>query len=546
MTIIKYNDINPFEGICRTPFVEFSKTSDGWWNGIKTFSLSGQINCCGLTLDQVFQKQTELKNNFSKNFKKLQIFETDSNSSLIEVDYAYIKSIDFDESNYAYILPFTIEIEAYDKDAFSGNSFITDPVAEYSIQEQKDGIINYKFTVSAKGLNGNGLAPIDNAKNWVNSIAPINPDSQSNLTFTIPGLSRARVECDPNNPQAIIYQETEEGSLSVSPAGLVSSYEESYDRLNSTYRIVIDFSVDPKSTDGTSLTYKVSMNQEKNSFLKVTVSGSVKGPTITAARGRLSSFNAFQVASSYSAGFSEESINDNKKSFSITENRDDNSISFSYVFDNQNDADNGYVETSVSYNSKSASSDNSKSKATVTIKANGTKGTKEERFEKAKELIATASPQAGLGLLSGYASVDDFELTGSGYEEDQSGGSVTMTYEYTGKSSITDNKPCSVKSLSGSIDENLPCQQYNFKRAICSDWIAIPTNVSNYKKTANLTLTYSAPSKKAEAMSFAESIIQGEAVGTEIKAVIFEKPNDSQVVYEYEWEELSLLDQSEE
>lgn len=543
MIIIKYNNINPFENICPVPYVEFKKTSDGWWSGVKTFILTGQIHCCGLTFDQIVDRQAALRRNFSKNFKKLQIVESDNNSSLIEADYAYIKNIDFDESNYTYFLPFKIEIEAYDKNAFHGNNFVIDPVAEYSIKEEKNGIINYTFTVSAKGLNGNGIAPIDNAKNWVNSIAPTNSNDPSVITFTIPGLSRSRVECDPNNPQAIVYQENEDGEFTIAPAGLISSYEESYDRLSSTYKKVINFSVDPKSNDSTSLTYKVNIDQQKNSFLKVTVSGNVQGSTINAARNRLNNFDAFQVALSYSNNVSQEPINNKKKSFNVTENRDNNSISFSYVYDNQNDANDGYVEISATFNSKSVSSDRSKSKATISIKAEGTRGTKEERFKKAKELIGSVSPELGLGLLNSLITIGDLEQTGSGYDEDQSGGSVSMNYEYTGKESIGNNKPCSVKSLSGSVDENLPCQQYNFKRMLCSDWVAIPTHISNRKKAANLTLTYSAPDKKAEAMQYANSIIQQEAIGTQTKAIIFEMPQDSKVVYEYEWEELSLFDQ---
>jgi len=543
MIEIKYNGADPFKNICPTPYVEFSKNSDGWWKSVKNFKLYGEIYCCGLSVEQIKEKQQHISKHFLKNFKNFQIVE--DNVIVLQAEYAFIKNIDFEESNYTYVLPFTIEIEAYDYSAFGIDNFVVEPVLEWSIDEEKDGLVKYALTASAKGIRGNNTDPIDNAANWVNSI--FNFDNVGNLNITVPSLSKTIIYCNPLNPSEIIFDQQDNASTITIQNVFLESNEEYYDRLEGTYRRVISFTLDPKSNNsGTKMTYNVTADREKNDFFKVTVDGTIKGNTIEAARSRLNRSEISNIASSYASGFIDSfgsaEITSDPKSFNITENLENNSISFSFTYTSQNNLE-GYLKTGGSYNGGSLSSENSKISATVTIEAYGTEGTKEERYQTALRLIETANPETVLAEIIGLANTGQstsstLQLVGTGLDTDENEGTVKKTYTYESRDS---NKPCEVQDINGTIEEEFPCQQYNFKRTLCEDWVAIPTHISTRKKRANLTVKYSAPNNKSAAMAYTESLLASEAIGTNMKSVKYERDHDSQVVYEYEWEEIQQL-----
>ena len=104
MVTIYYNNINAFNGYSATPFVGISDEMINYgqrWGVAQRITLDGMItgSQCGTGgyLD-LLNKQTHIFNNFSSDFKTLEI--KDKNATVFSGKYIKVNSVDFEKSPY--------------------------------------------------------------------------------------------------------------------------------------------------------------------------------------------------------------------------------------------------------------------------------------------------------------------------------------------------------------------------------------------------------------------------------------------------------------
>jgi hypothetical protein len=207
MNKIYYNSKDAFNNISYTPYVALQRESDGWWQSVNNISLEGEIVCCGSDFNQIIDKQNNLLRNFSENFKTLEIKENDS--SIFLADYVMIEDIQFEESDYAYILPYKINLKYFDKNSFSGAFYVTDPEDSFKFESDNEKLINISHTVSAVGLNANKTA-IENACSWVygrTGIGNTKPFFISMHNFAKPILTSVSEIIDRINAKCLVTEE---------------------------------------------------------------------------------------------------------------------------------------------------------------------------------------------------------------------------------------------------------------------------------------------------------------------------------------------------
>jgi hypothetical protein len=327
-TIILYDDVNVFSGICPVPYLFFEKENienGSVWASKYSITIEGQITgtqgpASRLDLEN---KQNKLIESFISDFKTLKVKE-DANEYLI--NNCYIDSISFGESKYYALLPFTISISAYDDASFKENSFVIEPSDSWEFSEGDDGTVTLSHSVSAIGINKKNSSIIDlaikNAKEWV---------------YSRTGLSKKIESLRIKNLQISDF--------------VLDSISESIDRFSGKYSLIEKYKGDLMSLNSTGagiLRYatEVSKNVE-NGITNVEINGSVVGKkafsspessigevNIQDLRDKLNSIEFFQVAASAAKDSTgSEKINDIPFAKTITENKNDSKIDFSFTFD---------------------------------------------------------------------------------------------------------------------------------------------------------------------------------------------------------------------
>lgn len=179
MAKILYNGVDPFDGISTVPIV--SRTSSQIYqnaiNGLtSTFTLEGKIRISNLCariesnefanqLDAYFYARRSIINSFSENFKELQVLDKNDNV-VYSGQHCLIRSINFDDSNYFSLIPYTITI-----DVFTGKFAeygILDPSEEWTFEDNDNCSGTMVHRVSCASFNTTDQA-IENAKNFIES-----------------------------------------------------------------------------------------------------------------------------------------------------------------------------------------------------------------------------------------------------------------------------------------------------------------------------------------------------------------------------------------
>lgn len=214
-----------------------------------------------------------------------------------------IKSISFDQSNYAGIINYTIELNST---TVSGN--VIDPANEYSFTENEDKTISLSHNVSAKGINTNPNPSksnaMDNAISFVRNYTGI-----TNIPTTkfISGI---------NNK---FY---------------LQNFSESIDRLNAVYSIQENYVSNLLNTNlSGNLNYTLDINSGANSnIVEINIRGEYKGPRGGDINELRNTLNITGLVSGLYSGF----FNKVPVQYNITENTGQNLITFNYSFDNIN------------------------------------------------------------------------------------------------------------------------------------------------------------------------------------------------------------------
>jgi hypothetical protein len=214
-----------------------------------------------------------------------------------------IRSINFDNSNYAGVVDYSIELNSI---RISGN--VLDPVNEFQFSENENKTVTLSHNISAKGINTNLSSAKSNALNNAISFVRLNT-----------GLA--------NVPSTKFIS----GNIN---KFYLQNFSESIDRLNGSYSVqetYINNYLD-NSLSG-NLTYTIDVNSgSESNFLQINVRGQYKGPrngNISDLRGSLNVTGL--ITGTYSGYFNPIPIE-----YNITENTGENSINFDYSFDNIN------------------------------------------------------------------------------------------------------------------------------------------------------------------------------------------------------------------
>lgn len=561
---ILFGDQNIFEGICNTPLVNFGAESDGWWKTSNRIVLEGQILCCGLELPEIFGKVNLLKKRITGiNGKSLSIIDSSSGNFLGigGNDFIFVKSVNFDNSDHLFIIPFSIELEAHNHSAFAGNFRVTDPVVKSGSSTLPEGKEEFFIEVSAKGLQGDKEA-FYNARDFCEKAV-----EEAYITL-IPTV----ISCDANGRPRVEGNNIKSEELSID-----YNYEDiSWDAISATYKIVRKYIIgpednvvidDPEDPDNPDkkyfVTYQYSVNASASKdSISVTISGSVRSDSEEGTNAGFLARDWSGIAQSWGGRFltklectSVLSPQPSSKSNSMSS--DGKTLSFSLTYrsipcDQKDDDENGTgdeacgtVDTSVSYSASglSSKSEESSFSLSVTHSARGTCGTKEERRAWAEEKISK------INQLSSYEGVPahNWKLVGTGRENFSDG--MSINFEYTDKKTNNvideddnpdnaDDVPCDIEGdgVDGTITETFGLPQFNFKRSLCPTWLAIPNGRSFNRKTANLSVKYKGSYSSAN--NYVQSLLEGP--GELIKSIIIHNDKDKIIQYEYEWEDASL------
>jgi hypothetical protein len=302
-TIIKYNNKSiPFP----TPLVTLERENlyyNQYWGNSDKIVLNGQIsgtnNCSPFA--SITSAQTGLLGIFNQNFGTFEIYE--EAEKIYENSGIIVRSINFNESNYAGLIDYTIELNSIKP---SGN--ITDPTNEYNFTENENKTVSLSHNVSAKGIN-TSLNPsksnaIDNAISFVRSNTGL-----ANIPTTqfISGASNK------------FY---------------LQNFSESIDRLNNVYSVQETYLSNLLNTGlSGSLTYTSDITSGADTnIVQINLRGQYKGPKNGNINNLRNSLNVTGLLSGIYSGY----YNPIPIQYSITENTGENSINFDYSFDNLN------------------------------------------------------------------------------------------------------------------------------------------------------------------------------------------------------------------
>lgn len=171
--LITYAGNDVFSGISPQPFIQREESNVYYgerWCSKETLTLTSKItgsSCNGYS--GFINKQNQLIAQFATGFQTLQVIQ--DGVVLLSRPYCEVTKIDFPSNSYNYLLPFSITLENYPQEYFSGFYGVTNPKEEWSFVEQNDEIIAVTHTTSCVGINtssGNSNA-LTNAQSFVQS-----------------------------------------------------------------------------------------------------------------------------------------------------------------------------------------------------------------------------------------------------------------------------------------------------------------------------------------------------------------------------------------
>ena len=317
MITIFYNGTDAFSGISPTPLIERQEQMVSFgerWNIFETFTLNGVLTgTCGDFNALIFAQQT-LLNRFSQDFQTLEIYQ--NGELLHSKPNAIIKNISFGESKYVGLLPYSLVVECYPSEFFSGYFGVTNPSNQVQYTENKDGTVSISHTVSAKGFNttsGQSNA-LRNAQGYVNSLT---------------GLSTTVL------PQFI--------SLCSGVIPCLRTISESINRLEATYSITESYVSDPTQSGAGVLRYTTDYNSGiEDGISTVSVKGDLQGcrvDSITGLRARYQTFDVLGAAiNAYNVSTNLIDLNPEYLSSGVEENPFAKKLSFDVLFNNDKTA----------------------------------------------------------------------------------------------------------------------------------------------------------------------------------------------------------------
>jgi len=260
-----------------TPFVTLQQEmlndhggpADGRWGAVDKISIKGFLtgiaggDNCGDMMGNLISAQNSLLNGFGVDFKELVVSDVGEESVYVGYN-CIVRGINFDESPYNGLLPYSIDIDAYDEDYWnnvvSNAMGVLDPEDSYDFdQDPEDEIVKITHTVSARGFNTSDTATnaLENAKTFVHGRTGYRFDTYVGLPKFIEAGTCGSAGTDGEQCCFIPVLKTQ---------------SESIDRIGSTYSVTETYEADPSGCSGIILRYSTSLESGiDNDFVRGTI-----------------------------------------------------------------------------------------------------------------------------------------------------------------------------------------------------------------------------------------------------------------------------------
>lgn len=310
MVKVFYNGQDVFQNIAPTPFFGVEEQLINYrnrWGNVRNLNLEGFITGACQDFNFFINKQNSLISKFANDFKTFEIKE--NGSTVFSADYVKVNSIEFGESVYNGLVPFSIQLSSYDNSFFTDFYGVTEPKNDTQYREDRDGTVNITRSFSAKGFNTNTNTALNNAISYVSSITGIG-------TLIAPQFITA-------NTSNLIPR----------------SISETVDRLNSIYSVDIDYIYRKNSSSSTILSYNIDISyNEENGVYEASINGNLNAPIGVSLSSLRSEFNSFKnsiyslVVTKFKQVTNFNYLNSIPDTFNINENELENTIEFSYTY----------------------------------------------------------------------------------------------------------------------------------------------------------------------------------------------------------------------
>jgi hypothetical protein len=279
------------------------------WANKTVLELHGKITGCGFAA--LISGQNKLIEQFSTDFQSFQIKE--GNSYILDKPFCLVKSINFNPSEYHGPIDYSVSLDCYEQNLFTGVYGILEPVDQWQFEESLNGVVTAIHTVSANGFNTSSGASnaFSNALNFVNSKTGINPNIQPYF-----------ISC----PSGINF--------------CLKNKSEKVDRLGGNYGITEKYVGDKYyGLDGV-LRYTTDYSCNEQGIVQISIAGTVEGcgliADINAMRNRYNLFNPYDAAlEAYQNSSNASDLNTFYTSSGISEDLFSKKLTFNISFDNR-------------------------------------------------------------------------------------------------------------------------------------------------------------------------------------------------------------------
>ena len=322
-----------FSGICETPYItqSYVPVRDNQQIGLmEEFRLEGTIvaddcsltcsytipdtylgagNCGTCALEEIGYKKYLLLSSLTGQVGSFQIKE--GNTSVYSGALATIQSLNFEDSNYAGLLPFSLDLKIYDENCWK-QTYGVETVVDEARYVENDCDYDVQRTISAKGFRTSATEDnsFTNAKNWVQArtgetiCAPVFLPTASNL--------------------------------------ILRSQSDVANRFAGTYELTQDYIYSTGASD-TGNILKTSFNYDSGiDFSTVSVDGTIEGGLLTNMsdlRTRFHGLDLYSLCNTHYQRSETGSLNTGAVEFSVQENDELQSLEFNATYNNNESAD---------------------------------------------------------------------------------------------------------------------------------------------------------------------------------------------------------------
>jgi hypothetical protein len=313
MVKVYYNGENPFDNIAPTPFVSISDEMIRYGDrfGVtENITLVGNITGQCQDFNFFINKQNLLLQKFGVDFKPFAILQNGEISPVYSGNFIKVDSVDFEQSNYNGILPFSISLTSFPSGFFTGVYGVLDPSDNTRYAEQQDGTVAVLRDFSARGFNTNSNSnnALNNAINYVKSLTGNSPVAPKFITAPSAQLVPRQIS-------------------------------ETVNRMESSYSVSIEYVYRKNATSQSILSYSIDINyDEENGIYNVGFDGSIVGPIGMSMATLRSNFASLQpnifniVLTRFRQITNYQYLNSIPTNFNISENALENTINFNYSY----------------------------------------------------------------------------------------------------------------------------------------------------------------------------------------------------------------------